>query len=153
MRVGVTGHRSLPDRTRQLVESSVYDRLGGLTSEPLVGISCLADGADQLFAEAVLGLGGELEVVLPAAGCYRDGRAALDRFVARAAAVETLGFPESTNEAYMAAGRRVVDRSDVLVAVWDGNPARGFGGTGDVVAYAHERGVPVEVVWPSGAVR
>jgi hypothetical protein len=46
-----------------------------------------------------------------------------------------------------------VDRSDVLLAVWDGRPARGFGGTGDVVAYARRRGVPVEVVWPRGAER
>jgi hypothetical protein len=47
----------------------------------------------------------------------------------------------------------VVQRSDVLLAVWDGLPARWFGGTGDVVAYARERGVPVEVVWPRGAER
>jgi hypothetical protein len=46
-----------------------------------------------------------------------------------------------------------VDRSDVLLAVWDGQPARGPGGTGDVVAYARARGTPVEVVWPAGAAR
>jgi hypothetical protein len=32
----------------------------------LVGISCLADGADQLFARAVVDMGGALEVVIPA---------------------------------------------------------------------------------------
>jgi hypothetical protein len=51
----------------------------------------------------------------------------------------------------MAGGRAVVDRSDVLMAVWDGQPARGLAGTADVGAYARERGVPVEVIWPEGA--
>jgi hypothetical protein len=46
-----------------------------------------------------------------------------------------------------------VDRSSVLVAVWDGQPARGLGGTADVVAYARQRGVPMEVIWPRGATR
>ena len=44
-----------------------------------------------------------------------------------------------------------VDRSGVLVAVWDGQPARGLGGTADVVA--RQRGVPMEVIWPQGATR
>ncbi len=43
----------------------------------------------------------------------------------------------------MAAGVWMVDRSDRLVAIWDGKPAAGLGGTGDVVAYALERGIPV----------
>ncbi len=40
-----------------------------------------------------------------------------------------------------------------LVAVWDGAPSDGTGGTGDVVLAARERGLPVTVVWPDGAVR
>ena len=47
----------------------------------------------------------------------------------------------------------VPDRSSVLVAVWDGQPSRGLGGTADVVAYARQRSVPVTVTWPEGASR
>jgi len=43
----------------------------------------------------------------------------------------------------MAASRLMVDAADELFAVWDGQPARGHGGTADVVAYARERGKPV----------
>ena len=53
----------------------------------------------------------------------------------------------------MAASRLMVDAADELFAVWDGQPARGHGGTGDVVAYARERGKPVHVIWPAGAQR
>jgi hypothetical protein len=40
----------------------------------------------------------------------------------------------------MAPSRFVVDEADRLIAVWDGEPARAFGGTADVVAYAREKG-------------
>jgi hypothetical protein len=60
---------------------------------------------------------------------------------------------ESTERAHLAAGQVVVDRSERLVAVWDGKPARGIGGTADIVSYARQKGVPVAVVWPEGAAR
>ena len=39
-----------------------------------------------------------------------------------------------------------VDGSDVLIAVWDGEPARGRGGTAEVVAYARSLGKPVVLI-------
>ncbi|MEV5731635.1 hypothetical protein AB0N50_38930 [Streptomyces pharetrae] len=42
---------------------------------------------------------------------------------------------------------------DELLAVWDGKPARGYGGTADVVAYAQRQGTAVRVLWPQGASR
>ena len=38
-------------------------------------------------------------------------------------------------------------------AVWDGEPARAYGGTADVVAEARKRGIPVTIIWPEGASR
>jgi hypothetical protein len=155
--VGATGHRFLHASTARMVERALRERLARLPADVLVGVSSLADGADQLFAEAILALGGSLEVVVPAyryrEGLPTDSQEAYDRLLARAIAVEHLDYEELTSEAHMAAGRVVVQRSDVLLAVWDGQPARGFGGTGDVVEYARQRGVPVEVVWPLGAER
>jgi hypothetical protein len=118
----------------------------------------LADGADQLFARAVLELGGALEVIVRAEQ-YRDGfpteasKRGYDELLVHAQRVERLSFTESTEESHMAASQVIVDRCDLLLAVWDGQPARGHGGTGDVVQYARERGVPVEVIWPKGASR
>ena len=43
--------------------------------------------------------------------------------------------------------------ADRLLAVWNGQPARGPGGTADVAAYAGSRHIPVTVVWPAGAYR
>jgi hypothetical protein len=46
----------------------------------------------------------------------------------------------------------VAQRVDRL-AIWDGRPARGYGGTADVVAEAQREGLPVVVLWPEGAQR
>jgi hypothetical protein len=51
----------------------------------------------------------------------------------------------SREEAYEKAGCYMVDRSDVVVALWDGESARGRGGTAAIVAYARDRDVPL--VW------
>jgi hypothetical protein len=53
----------------------------------------------------------------------------------------------------MAASRAMLDKADRLFAVWDGEPARAYGGTADVVTEARQRGIPVTVIWPKGASR
>ena len=53
----------------------------------------------------------------------------------------------------MAASELMLDHAGQLWAVWDGQPARGYGGTADVVAAARAKGLPVRVIWPHGAHR
>ena len=157
--VGMTGHQGLPTPTAELVTAALRDTLRSYALN-LVGVTMLGPGADQLFARVVLELGGTLYVVQPTTGMqYRDGfddttaRLGYDELYGQASHVEALEHTESTEQAHMDAGKVVVDRSSVLVAVWDGEPARGLGGTADVVAYAREHGVPVTVIWPEGATR
>lgn len=76
-----------------------------------------------------------------------------DRILSAARKVHRMDFTESDSEAHMAASAYMVDQADELWAVWDGEPARGYGGTADVVAYARERHIPVRVIWPDGARR
>ncbi|MEU1385825.1 MULTISPECIES: hypothetical protein [unclassified Nonomuraea] len=156
VRIAVSGHRGLPGEAAVLVDRAIREALVECLPG-LSGLSCLADGADQIFARAVLDLGGVLEVVIPAER-YRDGlpgecRAAYDELLGRAGQVHRLEFVESTAESHMAASVRMLDDADVLFAVWDGQPARGHGGTADVVAEARRREVPVRVIWPDGARR
>jgi hypothetical protein len=155
-RIAVSGHRDLPAGTVHLVDKAIREILAE-SPEAVTGLTCLADGADQIFARAVLDLGGDIEVVVPAEK-YRDGlpaqaHASYDRLLARAVNVQRLPFTESTPQAHMAASKLMINEADELCAVWDGQPARGYGGTADVVAYARERGVPVQVIWPDGAQR
>lgn len=144
MRVGITGHQRL---ARASGWGWVRGELGavlGSDAGPLVGVSSLAAGADQIFADLVLRRGGALEVIIPFDGyaeTFADegDRREYERLLRAASVVETLRRGGSDEEAYMAAGRGVVDSSDMLVAVWDGRPASGLGGTADVVEYAARR--------------
>jgi hypothetical protein len=52
------------------------------------------------------------------------------------------------SQAFLQAGKWIVDEVDHLMAVWDGEPAEGTGGTGDIVRYAIERRVPLSVIDP-----
>lgn len=157
-RLGITGHSNLTTATVPLVAAGIRSAVESHASGELVGVTCLARGADQIFARVVLELGGTVEVVLPAAD-YRDRKvkpdnaAEFDELISNAATVHTMPHAESNRNAYMAASEHVLATISALVAVWDGKPSGGYGGTADVVAAARERGIPVTVVWPHNAER
>jgi hypothetical protein len=157
VRVGITGHMNLTPESVPLVAAGIRKVLSE-HEQPLVGVSCLARGADQVFARVVLELGGQLDVVIPAAD-YRerkvkpDNREEFEALIRQATNVRVLGFDTSNRDAYVAANETVLGAVDALVAVWDGAPPDGKGGTGDTVQAARERGIPVMVVWPDGAAR
>ncbi|MQS14533.1 hypothetical protein F7Q99_20260 [Streptomyces kaniharaensis] len=154
--MGITGHRGLNGdverKVRQFLAAALDEQMG-----PLTGISCIADGPDAWFAEMILDRGGSLEVVVPAEE-YRDSLPAdhhplYDQLLNRAAEVHHTGITVSDSAAHMAGSEVLVGLADLVLAVWDGLPARGYGGTADVVAYAERCGVPVRILWPEGAKR
>ena len=147
MNVGITGHQDLGSPA---TEAWVRETLGQLIEAHRVthGFTCLAAGADQLFAELLTRRGIPCTPILP---CRRyeeafQDEAARERFktlLSAARMVVWLDFDRPSRAAYFEAGKEVVDRSDMVFAVWDGQPARGVGGTADVVSYALARRVPV----------
>ncbi|WP_406196178.1 hypothetical protein OH807_09155 [Kitasatospora sp. NBC_01560] len=157
MRIGITGHRGLTAEVEAQVRRLLEEALTGEAPGRLTVVSCIADGPDAWLAEVALERGARLEVVVPA-DRYRDGlpdwhHPTYDLLLSGAAAVHRTGRVESDEAAHMAASELLVQQVDKLLAVWDSLPARGFGGTADVVAYARRLAVPVEVLWPEGARR
>lgn len=180
LRIGVTGHRVLPDtaavalRVREVLEESVREcfaepPLTRATPWAFTVITSLAEGADRVVAREVLRTcDAEIEAVLPfPAGVYRDdfrtedSRREFDELCALATAdrgVRVAGTKGHDAEsgaaergpAYLRAGHAVVDRCDILVAIWDGQPARGVGGTANVIAYARQRNRPLVLVAHDG---
>ncbi len=162
LRIGIVGHRRLEQVEkvgRDLREA--LDRIRETwEGRPLVLVSSLAEGADRLFVEVGQcdPLHGTLEAILPLPreeyrrdfvdpGSMREFDRLLEsaRTVLLAPGVESLGLgaPGDRELAYALAGRAVVDVSDVMVAVWDGQPARGTGGTAETVLLARSRGLPL----------
>ncbi|MFD8901249.1 hypothetical protein [Streptomyces ardesiacus] len=157
MRVGITGHRGLDAQVEKRVRALLAEAVAEYAPGELVGVSCLADGPDSWWAEAVLAHGGRIEAVVPAAG-FREGlpdwhHPTYDRLIGLACDVHETGLTVSDAQAHMAGSEILVGLADELLAVWDGQPAWGYGGTADVVAYADRQGTPVRVLWPQGASR
>jgi hypothetical protein len=158
MKVGVSGHQKIPRGALQYIKEEIRQTLQRFGSGKLIGLSSLAAGADQLFASIILDVGGRLEVVVPSHNyessfASQDDRAQYLKLSKQAGKVETLPYPFPSEDAYLAAGMHIVDQCDLLIAVWDGLPARGKGGTADIVDYAKGRGRRTRVIWPSGAAR
>lgn len=155
-RIGFTGHQGLDSRSEDLIELALREKVQA--AAPITGICSLAEGSDQIFAREVLSTHGSLIVIVPCRGyaqTFVDDRA-LEEFntlLSKAQSVIELDFPEPSEQAFWAAGKRVVAEAEQVMAVWDGKPAGGLGGTADVVAFAREEGKPVTVVWPEGAAR
>src|SRR5262245_6849186 len=145
-RIAITGHRGLPVQATALVDAQLRAEIDRRADGELIGVSCIADGPDSVFARAVLEHGGSLVGVVPARK-YRDSlpaehHAEYDQLLSAATEVIEIDHEESDSEAHQAGSVRMLDNADELLAVWDGKPARGYGGTADVVAVARERGMP-----------
>jgi len=157
--LAVTGHMDLSEESVPLVRDELRRVLSEAAAQgPLTALSCIARGADSLFAEAAFEVGGDLVVVVPSAD-YREAKvkpkdaALFDRLVAEAAEVIVMPFRTAGREAYEAANELLLERAEVLVAVWDGQPPTGKGGTGDMIEHARAAGVTVRRVWPDGCSR
>ena len=158
--VGVTGHRPHRLGALQLARllSQARDVLRELASassehapEGVALYSALAEGADRHLARLALEAGCTLHAVLPFA---RDDYAAdfdsaeslreYEYLLDRAQHVDELaGDRRHADLAYERAGHAILDAADLLIAVWDGAPGRGRGGTGAVVAEAWRRRMPI----------
>jgi hypothetical protein len=123
-------------------------------------VSGMAEGADQM-AIAARPEGWAIDAILPfpykdykkdfeksAADADRNVEAEFDAALREASAVLELpeiDFPEDRNSGYARLGGFLVRQIDVLVAVWDGKPEEGAGGTAEVVRKALLARIPV--VW------
>jgi len=153
IRIGVTGHRILaePDKIEAGVEEALRRIEQAFPGEPLIVISALAEGADRIVAQHVLARPGARLVVplpLPRSQYLTDfkseeSRAEFLRLAEQAYQVIEMPPMPTRDQAYETSGEYVLNNSDVLIAIWDGEGAQGLGGTGEIIALARKRGLPI----------
>ncbi len=140
MKIGVSGHRRREGADWTWVRGKMAEEI--VRARNVTGYTSLAPGADQIFADIVLGAGKPLVAVVPVCRGrieLEDGaRADFDRFCVQAAKVIRVEGA-TPDDAFYKTGKRVADAVDQMIFVWDGAPARGPGGTAEVVAYARSR--------------
>jgi len=153
--VGFSGHRQLTNPAA--VAGALTAALEGLRRDARgewVALSSVATGGDQLFvAQArALGLSWHAILPLPKAEFTKDFSpdewATVEGTLSKAEHIRVITENGSREDAYLDCGMETVNGCDVLVAVWDGDPARGKGGTADVVEYARSLGTPLIIIDP-----
>ena len=156
--IGVTGHRDLRSEDIGILSKRVRVKLEDLQTEfpeaRLIVMSALAEGADQLVADVAVKLGIEIVVLFPhrretcrsTFTCQSD-QEGFDRLLEKAtahfavpmvedgAAESSSAITSDPNLEYAALGRIIASSSDILLALWDGQPSDKMGGTAYVVRY------------------
>ena len=174
--VGVTGHRDLRPQDRDLLETTVSNVLADLKRDyldnsphtPIVILSGLAEGADQLVAKiAVRDHGAILVAAFPMeAAEYRedfrgnnaiaaDAETEFDKLWKLADATYEVPYregssrnaiqtnPQQRDEQYQDLGHFIVRHSNLVIALWNGDERElKTGGTGQVMEYKRS-GIPI----------
>ncbi|MFC5956217.1 hypothetical protein ACFP51_17590 [Streptomyces pratens] len=142
------------------MESAFQERLEQLERHVEPGpvmVRCGA-GAPLAFGRAASASGHRLVVVIPThngvpAMPPRHDRMATGELLNLAARARLLSYDPNHRDSCVGADERMIATSGLLLAVWDGSPPNGRDATAHLVTYARARGIPVEVVWPTGAER
>jgi len=151
--IGWTGHRHL--KNTGIVEETLDVAIGTLLQghrfnsgkgSMVSGYGSLAIGADMLVTKILQDRGVPYDLVLPTT---TDDSDEIDKMVQEARSEKRVQPMVEQNLEYRQLGNDIVNACDVLVAVWDGQPARGPGGTAEVVGLARSLGKPVIVVCPT----
>lgn len=148
MKVGLTGHQEL------MQAGWVRSQLENLAEKLLTkeGFCSLAIGADQLWAQVLEQRSIPFNVIVPCRNYEKTfSQTHIDeyrRLLSLAATRRFLSFVEPSQEAFFEAGKSVVKESDLMLAVWNGRPSKGLGGTADIVTFAKQVGKTVIQINP-----
>jgi hypothetical protein len=163
--IGVTGHRNIYEN--DALVSAIDEQLMLLKKEnrSFEILSPLADGADMLVAErAIEVLDAKLKVLFPFdPSVYQCGskkyayggieqKERFKRLLNKAIETKNTGWinsnPDDRNmrEQFEKCGQSIVEQCDVLIALYDGKPSKGKGGTAEIVEYAKRIGKDVEII-------
>lgn len=166
---------SLAVKVAEVLDKTIFELIDAKDQAKLAGaatpiafsvLTPLAEGADRLVAGEVLkGPGSKIEVVLPLTKEdyledfdtveSKDEFERLLKLARRPISLrekplrEDFGADElagARRQAYNDVGKYVVRHCDVLVALWDGAPSRGQGGTAEIIEFARQENQPLIII-------
>jgi hypothetical protein len=151
--LGITGHRYLAeiDKIMAGMERVLQRLLRNFPDSNFRILSSLAEGSDRFLAKRLLLIPNAclwVPLPLPEREYLKDFETSKSReefsvLLGKAERVIRLPITDNREEGYLAAGKYVLENSDVLLAIWDGRPGQGVAGTGEIVGLARARGLPL----------
>jgi len=146
--IGITGHRDIVVTTE--LKQGIKEFFINLKDRDTKLLSPLADGADRLVADIYLEVFKEkAHLIVPMPFDQKrymedfdnNSKAEFLNYLKIAKDVIEVENTQGCN--YKSVGVYVADKSDTLLALWDGTFNAKSGGTGDIVAYARDEGKEV----------
>lgn len=173
-RVAVSGHRlnQLPEAARPAVQAMIGDAFQILEScareigvkSPLTLVSALAEGADRFAAHVAKSRDWSLEAPLPfsIARYEKDfaDEASINEFQSLLKSADSVAPIDGEAliaggaggaAPYAAVGAALLEAAQVLLAVWNGAPKKGPGGTAEVIENALGKGLCVVWIAPDAS--
>nr|WP_262056988.1 hypothetical protein [Streptomyces sp. STR69] len=156
--IAVVGHPDLTAPTLAMLEDDLRRRLAGFARAGRTGLVRAGQGLPVVFGRAARAAGLALVTVLPSRNGLPEVMETYDRRAAGellmlSEQVRLLEYDPSDGSACAGADESLLLSCVRLFAVWDGSPSTGRDSTARLVAFARDRGIVVEVLWPDGASR
>jgi hypothetical protein len=149
--VGVTGHRIMTDldKIHNGIDLAIERIQKKFPGQPLRLLTQFAEGSDRLVEQHFRNLkGSRITVVLPLSideylkDFSRGSAKEFLQLVRESDEIVNMPLLRDRDEAYEAAGRYILNHSDVMIAIWDGEVAQGRGGTGQIAELALQKKIP-----------
>jgi uncharacterized phage-like protein YoqJ len=153
--IGITGHRSVEETEEvQHRVDLVLEKLRlAYPNRKWIVLSLLAEGTDRIVVKKIrqfTNATAKHVVVLPLSlDEYQkdfstpESKQEFNQLLGQADDVVELIPRKDRDEGYAQAGQYILENCDVLVAIWDGRPEKGKGGTGEIVRHARQRKLPL----------
>lgn len=146
---GITGHRRIPHPDNLFQRILHHGEILLESGNSVYGLTPLAEGADRIFAQALIQLGIPYSVPLPLEqkNYEHDFPGSIGEFqtlLEKAQTVFTLPRcpwltesdvqPDASGRdfQYLSVGVYIANQSDVLFSAWNGKPGQGMGGTAQI---------------------
>ena len=159
--IGVSGHRNIKridyDMCKEKIKLFLSEVIKNNVEKEIIILSSLSDGADRFIVQSAIDLKLEYQVILPMAlELYQKDFSKvsldeLDFLIQNAKNMPILvplcdGCTEKNiaengafrNRQYLRVGQEIVERSDIMVFLWDRKVSQGVGGTAEIVEYARK---------------
>lgn len=148
--IGIVGHRDIKVTSQLKKDIDKFFKNLYAKNKKVILLTPLADGADRLVADIYLEVFKEkAKLIVPMpfnVDRYMEDfdSKSQEEFKAYLQIAEDVIEVENTQGCnYKSVGVYVADKSDILLALWDGTFNHKSGGTGDIVKYARDEGKEV----------
>jgi hypothetical protein len=148
--IGVVGHRNIVEESKEdasnQFEKILKRYIAKYPNTPILVVTSLAEGADQLIAEVAIKVEGVfLGVLIPMSiekyletFSSDSAREEFNKFCAKAIFVRDTSIDmvyEDNSDAFRSNTRELSNNADLLIALWDGIASNQVGGTSDTLYY------------------